>query len=57
MSQLMSSRRYKDPEYLNEIGPKIYGGEAESQGRIVYAVPAEKLAAFLAASNVSAILR
>jgi S1-C subfamily serine protease len=35
----------------------IYGGEAESQGRIVYAVPAEKLAAFLAASGVSAILR
>ena len=35
----------------------IYGGEAESQGRIVYAVPAEKLAAFLAASNAGAILR
>jgi S1-C subfamily serine protease len=40
----------------NVIGV-IYGGEAESNGRIVYAVPAEKLAAFLAASNVSAILR
>jgi S1-C subfamily serine protease len=35
----------------------IYGGEAESQGRIVYAVPAEKLSAFLAASNLTAILR
>jgi S1-C subfamily serine protease len=35
----------------------IYGGEAESQGRIVYAVPAEKLAAFLSSSGVGAILR
>ncbi|HEX7978024.1 MAG TPA: trypsin-like peptidase domain-containing protein [Gemmatimonadaceae bacterium] len=35
----------------------IYGGEAESNGRIVYAVPAEKLSAFLAASGVNAILR
>jgi len=35
----------------------IYGGEAESQGRIVYAVPAERLAAFLSASGVGAILR
>ena len=35
----------------------IYGGEAESQGRIVYAVPAEKIAAFLSASGVGAILR
>jgi len=35
----------------------IYGGEAESQGRIVYAVPAEKIAAFLSASGVSSILR
>jgi S1-C subfamily serine protease len=35
----------------------IYGGEADSQGRIVYAVPAERLAAFLAASGVNAILR
>ena len=35
----------------------IYGGEAESQGRIVYAVPAEKLSAFLAGSNLTAILR
>ncbi len=35
----------------------IYGGEAESRGRIVYAVPAEKLAAFLSPSGVRAILR
>jgi len=35
----------------------IYGGEAESQGRIVYAVPAEKLAAFLTAAGANAILR
>ena len=35
----------------------IYGGEAESRGRIVYAVPAEKVAAFLSASGVGAILR
>jgi S1-C subfamily serine protease len=30
----------------------IYGGEAESQGRIVYAVPAERLAAFLGAAPI-----
>ena len=30
----------------------IYGGEAESNGRIVYAVPAERLAAFLAGSAI-----
>jgi S1-C subfamily serine protease len=30
----------------------IYGGEAESQGRIVYTVPAERLAAFLGAAPV-----
>jgi hypothetical protein len=30
----------------------IYGGEAESQGRIVYAVPAERLAAFLGSSPI-----
>jgi S1-C subfamily serine protease len=35
----------------------IYGGEAESRGRIVYAVPAEKLAAFLAAAGAGSILR
>jgi S1-C subfamily serine protease len=35
----------------------IYGGEAESQGRIVYAVPAERLAAFLTAAGASSILR
>jgi S1-C subfamily serine protease len=35
----------------------IYGGEAESQGRIVYAVPAEKLAAFLASAGAGTILR
>jgi S1-C subfamily serine protease len=35
----------------------IYGGEAESQGRIVYAVPAEKLAAFLSAAGAGSILR
>ena len=35
----------------------IYGGEAESKGRIVYAVPAERLAAFLAAAGAGAILR
>jgi S1-C subfamily serine protease len=35
----------------------IYGGEAESNGRIVYAVPSERLAAFLAASGAGAILR
>ena len=42
--------------HANVVGV-IYGGAAESQGRIVYAVPAEKLAAFLAASGLSAILR
>ena len=35
----------------------IYGGEAESNGRIVYAVPAERLATFLAASGAGAVLR
>ncbi|HEU4721934.1 MAG TPA: trypsin-like peptidase domain-containing protein [Gemmatimonadaceae bacterium] len=35
----------------------IYGGEAESRGRIVYAVPAERLATFLAASGAGAVLR
>jgi S1-C subfamily serine protease len=35
----------------------IYGGEAESKGRIVYAVPAERLAAFLSASGARSILR
>ena len=35
----------------------IYGGAAESKGRIVYAVPAERLAAFLAAAEAGAILR
>jgi S1-C subfamily serine protease len=30
----------------------IYGGEAESQGRIVYAVPAERLAAFLSGASI-----
>ena len=35
----------------------IYGGESESRGRIVYAVPAERLAAFLAAAGAGAILR
>jgi S1-C subfamily serine protease len=35
----------------------IYGGEAESGGRIVYAVPAEKLSAFLASSGAGSILR
>ena len=35
----------------------IYGGEAESQGRIVYAVPAERLSAFLTAAGVVSILR
>jgi S1-C subfamily serine protease len=35
----------------------IYGGEAESQGRIVYAVPAERLSAFLVAAGASSILR
>ena len=35
----------------------IYGGEAESRGRIVYAVPAERLAAFLTESGAGAVLR
>ena len=35
----------------------IYGGEAESRGRIVYAVPPERLAAFLAGAGAGAILR
>lgn len=35
----------------------IYGGEAESRGRIVYAVPAQRLAAFLAAAGTGSILR
>ena len=35
----------------------IYGGEAESRGRIVYAVPAERLAAFLTAAGERSILR
>jgi S1-C subfamily serine protease len=35
----------------------IYGGAAESRGRIVYAVPAERLAAFLGAAGAGAILR
>jgi pSer/pThr/pTyr-binding forkhead associated (FHA) protein/S1-C subfamily serine protease len=35
----------------------VYGGEAESHGRIVYAVPAERLAAFLSSAGVTSILR
>jgi S1-C subfamily serine protease len=35
----------------------IYGGEAESRGRIVYAVPAERLAAFLTEAGAGAVLR
>ena len=35
----------------------IYGGEAESRGRIVYAVPAERLAAFLVEAGAGAVLR
>jgi S1-C subfamily serine protease len=35
----------------------IYGGEAESNGRIVYAVPAERLASFLSGSASGSILR
>ena len=35
----------------------IYGGEAESRGRIVYAVPAERIAVFLSAAGISSILR
>jgi len=35
----------------------IYGGEAESRGRIVYAVPAERLAAFLAEAGAGAVVR
>jgi hypothetical protein len=34
----------------------IWGGDRESQGRIVYAVPAQRIAAFIAA-DVPAILR
>ncbi|MDB4883444.1 MAG: trypsin domain/PDZ domain protein [Gemmatimonadetes bacterium] len=30
----------------------VYGGEAESNGRIVYAVPAERLAAFLSGASI-----
>jgi S1-C subfamily serine protease len=35
----------------------IYGGEAESHGRIVYAVPPERLSSFLSAAGLSSILR
>jgi S1-C subfamily serine protease len=35
----------------------IYGGEAESRGRIVYAVPAERLAAVLIDAGAGAVLR
>ena len=35
----------------------IYGGEAESRGRIVYAVPAERLSAFLTEAGAGAVLR
>jgi S1-C subfamily serine protease len=35
----------------------IYGGEAESHGRIVYAVPAERLSSFLSAAGLTSILR
>ena len=35
----------------------IYGGEAESRGRIVYAVPAERLSAFLIEAGAGAVLR
>ena len=35
----------------------IYGGEAESRGRIVYAVPAERLSAFLTAAGAASVLR
>jgi len=35
----------------------VYGGAPESQGRIVYAVPAERLAAFLTAAGAGAMLR
>jgi S1-C subfamily serine protease len=35
----------------------VYGGEAESRGRIVYAVPAERLAAFLVEAGAGAVLR
>jgi S1-C subfamily serine protease len=40
----------------NVVG-EIYGGEAESRGRIVYAVPAERLAAFLIDAGAGAVLR
>ena len=35
----------------------IYGGEPESRGRIVYAVPAERLASFLSSAGAGSILR
>jgi pSer/pThr/pTyr-binding forkhead associated (FHA) protein len=35
----------------------VYGGEAESHGRIVYAVPAERLASFLSSAGLTSILR
>ena len=35
----------------------IYGGEAESRGRIVYAIPAERLAAFLTEAGAASVLR
>jgi S1-C subfamily serine protease len=35
----------------------IYGGAAESRGRIVYAVPAERLGAFLSEAGAGAVLR
>jgi S1-C subfamily serine protease len=35
----------------------VYGGEAESRGRIVYAVPAERLSAFLVEAGAGAVLR
>ena len=39
----------------NVVGA-IYGGDGESRGKIVYAVPAQKIAAFLGADGAS-ILR
>ena len=35
----------------------IYGGEAQSHGRIVYAVPAERLSSFLSSAGLASILR
>jgi S1-C subfamily serine protease len=35
----------------------IYGGEPQSHGRIVYAVPAERLSSFLSAAGLTSILR